>query len=426
MSRGFEVELEDELEFEAEDEDEALNGLGRSGMLGEEELEGAHELEDEYEAEDELEGEFEDEFESELEGEFEDEMESEDEYEIEGEDEYEGEDEDEAFLGGLAQRAGSFLGEGEDEWEAESEEEYFFGKIGRFIKRNSGFLKKIAKIAGPLVATAVGGPAAGALARAVTSQLEGEFEDELEGELEEMATAPVTGSQAYAEYLAAKASTTESESEAEAFAGSAVTLTLSARDLRQLQEMLPYLIRGASVLTRVLHRNPRTRPAVRLLPGIVNSAARTLATHAAMGTIRPADIGAVLAGSARRVLSDPRYQMGAARRHARGLAYAKRHRIHTRRGYGTGGRSRPGTYRTSPNARRHTNTITRRPAHVHTVSRNTRVTRPRAGYMRVVTPMVIRPRGGHPARTVRVVSDVRIPRGAVVAGKSASLTGKRR
>jgi hypothetical protein len=46
--------------------------------------------------------------------------------------------------------------------------------------------------------------------------------------------------------------------------------------------------------------------------------------------------------------------------------------------------------------------------------------------MRVVTPMVIRPRGGHPARTVRVVSDVRIPRGAVVAGKSAKLTGNRR
>jgi hypothetical protein len=424
MSRGFEVELEDELEFEAEDEDEALNGLGRSAMLGEEELEGARELEDEYEAEDELEGEFEDEFESELEGEFEDEMESEDEYEIEGEDEYEGEDE--AFLGGLAQLAGSYLGEGEDEWEAESEEEYFFGKIGRFIKRNAGFLKKIAKIAGPLVATAVGGPAAGALAKAVTSQLEGEFEDELEGELEEMVTSPVTGSQAYAEYLAAKASTTESESEAEAFAGSAVALTLSARDLRQLQEMLPYLIRGASVLTRVLHRNPQSRPAVRLLPGIVNSAARTLATHAAMGTIRPADIGAVLAGSARRVLSDPRYQMGAARRHARGLAYAKHHRIHTRRGQWTAGRSRPGTYRTHTHGQRRVSTITRRPNHVHTVSRNTRVARPRAGYMRVVTPMVIRPRGGHPARTVRVVSDVRIPRGAVVAGKSAKLTGNRR
>jgi hypothetical protein len=95
-------------------------------------------------------------------------------------------------------------------------------------------LRKIAKVAGPMIATAVGGPAAGAAARLLTRQLEGEFEDEMEAELEEMATAPITPTQAYAEYLAAKAATSESESEAEAFAGSAITISLTPRDRRRL------------------------------------------------------------------------------------------------------------------------------------------------------------------------------------------------
>ena len=54
-----------------------------------------------------------------------------------------------------------------------------------------------------------------------------------------MATAPVTARQAEAEYLAARAAATESESEAEAFVGSAVAMTLSPRDRRELEELLP-------------------------------------------------------------------------------------------------------------------------------------------------------------------------------------------
>ena len=74
----------------------------------------------------------------------------------------------------MAQIAGSLLGEGEDEVEGEDEEEYFFKKIGRFVKRHSGLLRRYAKIAGPMIATAVGGPAAGAAARLLTRQLEEE------------------------------------------------------------------------------------------------------------------------------------------------------------------------------------------------------------------------------------------------------------
>ena len=413
MTQAYDRELEDELELESEDE--ALSGA--TSLLREDEYESEYELEAEYEAEEELEGSFEDEFSHELLGEFEDELEGEDEYEIEGEEELE--DEDEAFLGGLAQIAGSLLGEGEDELEAEGEEEFFFKKIGRFVKRHSGLLKKIAKIAGPMIATAVGGPAAGAAARLLTRQLEGEFEDEMEAELEELATAPITPSQAFGEYLAAKAATTESESEAEAFAGSAVTISLTARDRARLENMLPHLLRGASVLTRVLYRNPGSRPAIRLVPGIVASAGQTLARHSAGGAIRPADVAAVLGGVTRRVLTDPRWQSGAVRRHARGLAH-----VHRRRRWARGGALPPGQRRRYYSGR--PVTIRRRPTHTHTMPTTGRVTRPRTGFVRVVTPVRVPARGGHPARTIRVVSDVKVPRGAVPAGRTATIAGRRR
>jgi len=415
MTQAYDRELEDELELETEDE--ALGGATSS--LREDEYEGEYELEAEYEAEEELEGAFEDEFSRELLGEFEDEyeIEGEDEYEVEGEDELE--DEDEAFLGGLASLAGSLLGEGEDELEGEDEEEYFFKRIGRFVKRHSGVLKKIAKIAGPMIATAVGGPAAGAAARLLTRQLEGEFEDEMEAELEELATAPITASQALGEYLAAKAATTESESEAEAFAGSAVSISLTARDRARLENMLPHLVRGAAVLTRVLHRHPGSRQAVRLVPGIVASTGQTLARHSAGGAIRPADVAAVLGGVTRRVLTDPRWQSGAVRRHARGLAHVHRRRRSARRGVLPPGQRRR-YYGGRPL------TIKRRPTNVHAMPRTGRVTRPRTGFMRVVTPVRLPGRGGNPPRTVRVVSDVKVPRGAVPAGRSATIAGRRR
>ena len=419
----LEDETEDEWEIEGEVEgEEFLGGLASiaGSLLGE----GEEEVESEWEAEDELEGMYEDELEEELEDEFEDEDES----------------ESEEFLGGLANIASSFLGEGEDEWEdeaededewevegewedeaeaeAEAEAEYFFGKAWRFLKKHKNVFKKIAKVAGPLIATAVGGPGAGALARAVTSQLEGEMEAELEAELEEMATAPISPSQAMGEYLAARAAVTESEAEAEAFIGSAVTMSLTARDRRQLEALLPQLLKGATVLTRILRRNPATAQGVRLVPGIVDSSMRTLARLAATGRpIRPADVGAVLGGSTRRVLGDPRWQYSVTRRHARGLAHVRRNRQHRLGGHGRG-------YR--PSYRRGAATAHRRPVHTRSVTARGRVGRPRPGFVRVVTPVRVPARGGRPSRTLRVVSDVRVPRGAVPAGRPASVAGRRR
>jgi hypothetical protein len=174
------------------------------------------------------------------------------------------------------------------------------------------------------------------------------------------------------------------------------------------------------VLTRILRRHPATRQGVRLVPGIMDSSMRTLARHAATGRpIRPADVGAVLGASTRRVLGDPRWQSSVTRRHARGLAHVHRHRLHWRhhrhgRGY------RPTTYR------RGTTTLRRRPVHTRAISSRGRVGRPRPGFVRVVTPVRVPSRGGRPSRTVRVVSDVKVPRGAVPAGRPATVAGRRR
>jgi hypothetical protein len=421
----FEDEWEQELEEEWEDEgeDEAFfGGLAKiAGSLlgggGDGEMEDEIEGEVEGEAEDELEGEYEDEYENELEMEFED------------------EDEDEAFFGGLAKIAGSLLGgggDGEMEDEIEGEAEEFFRNIGAALRRAAPMLKRIAKVAGPLVATAVGGPAAGMLARAVTSQLEGE----LEAELEDMATAPVSPRQALGEYLAARAATTESEAEAEAFSGSAVTVMLSEGDRQALERLLPHLLQGAAALTRILRRNPQTRPAVRLVPGIVDSATRAvIRQQQSDGSVAPGAIGPALADSTRRVLSDPRLQSAAARRHARGLAYAYRRRRYGRRrrgyrsyrSYGpTYGRGYGGYGGSGRRPRGAVQTIRRQPSTVRTVDRGSRLTRPPRGFVRVVTPVRVPSSGGQPPRTVRVVSDVRVPRGAVPAGRPVGVAARRR
>jgi hypothetical protein len=411
-------------------------------------------LSSDLEIEGELEDEFEGELEDEIEGELEDEWEGEDEDEAflgalggiarglggllgegEEEDEWEGEEEDEAFLGalgGIARGLGGLLGEGEeeDEWEGEDEDEAeeFFKGLGRAFRVASPFLRVLAKTAGPLIATAVGGPAAGMIARKLTAQLEGEGEDEVEAEFEDMATAPVPASQALGEYFAAQAASAESESEAEAFAGVASYMALSSRDRRDLERMLPALLRGSAVITRLLHGNRRTRQAVRLVPGIVDAAGRTLSRRIAAGEpVGSADVGQVLGASARRVFSGGTARQAVMRRHARGLAHARRHRgHHGRYGYQHGQRR---GYRTSYGTGRrphHAGTVRRQPARSAVVAHGGVVPRPRPGTVRVVTPVRVPSRGGRPAHTVRVVSDVRVPRGAVAAGRPAAVSAPRR
>jgi hypothetical protein len=409
------------------------------------------EYESEFDTEDEAEWEFEDE------AEFEDEYEDEDffpglggvvnaiggmlgEEEGEGEDEAEFEDEyeDEAFLGLLgpiARIAGGLLGggggDGESEGDDEAEAEEFFKQLKGAFRKAAPFLKTLAKTAGPLVATAIGGPAAGAVARAVTSQLEGELEEELEAEFEEMAAAPLASSQTFAEYLAAQAAATESEAEAEALGGAAAFAAISPDDRLELERLLPHLLRGAAAITRILHGNRNTRPAVRLVPGITDTAARTIAKRVATGEpIGPVELGQVMGAATTRALTPGSAPQAALRRHARGLARARR-RYHGsgRRGYGRRGYSAGYPRRSRTVGRRYgtgrTATVRRQPVRSRTVGTGGRVPRPKPGFVRITTPVRVPPKAGRPARVVRVVSDVRVPRGAMPAGRPTSAAGRR-
>jgi len=263
----------------------------------------------EFELEGELEGEFE--FEGEGEGEFEFEGEGEFEFEGEGEFEFEGE--------------GELEFEAEGEYEGEFEGEQFFGRafrrigrgIGGFVRRAAPVLRSVARVAAPLVGTAVGGPLGGMIGRAAGSMLEGEgeFEYEMEGEFElegegeyelEGEMEAMTSSQATAEFMAAVAARAQSEAEAEAMAGAATVASIRGQDLATLRRVLPSMVEGTAVLTRVLRRRRSTRPAVRVVPTIVRRTASTLVRRAAAGqpvTRRAA--ARVMAQQTRTVLSRP-------------------------------------------------------------------------------------------------------------------------
>jgi hypothetical protein len=266
------------------------------------------------------------ELEGEIEGEFEDELEMEGEVEGEFEDELEME--------------GEIEGEFEFEMEGEDEGEEFFRRLRRIASRAAPILRRVARVAAPMVGTAVGGPLGGMIARAAASQLEGEvelevegeFEDEIEGEFEDEAMAPMTSNQALAEFMAAVASTAQTEAEAEAMVGAATVISLSPRDRRILRGVLPHLVRGTAVLTRILRGRRSTRDAVRAVPTIVNRTARTLARRANAGQpITRRAAARAMATQTRNVLARPRASANAIQRNARATRAVARNARRTQR-----------------------------------------------------------------------------------------------
>jgi hypothetical protein len=292
MSSIQEHELESEFEqelHETEGEHEGLLGNIVGGLLGE----GESELE--------LEGEFE----HELEGEFEHEHEHEGEFEFEH--------------------------EHEGEFELETGEQ-FFGGIGKFLKRAAPILKQVARAAAPIVGTAIGGPfgtALGGIASNLLKEHELEGEMELEGETEfehehehehesehevahEIASHESTMHEALAEMMAEAASHEAHEGQAEAMMGASVMTVISPRDRRTLRRLLPHLVSGAAVLTRILRRRRITRPAVRAVPTIMRRTVRSLKRQAAAGRpITRRTAARTAARQVRRVLGSPR-ALGAA------------------------------------------------------------------------------------------------------------------
>ena len=234
------------------------------------------------------------------------------EFELVGEEEFELEDEFEGLhgLGELGEDEFETEWEAEGEWAHEDGEE-FFG-IG---KKLWGLAKKvpwrsIAKTVAPMVGTAVGGPLGGMLGKAASSLLEGElegeyeFEDEYEDEYEYEYEAQVNPA---AELMAAVASQARTDAEAEAMAGAATLLSISPADRTELRTVLPYLVRGSAVLTRMLRGTPEARHGIRVMPEIVRRTSHSLARRSATG--RPVTRKAaarVMASQTRKVLGNPR------------------------------------------------------------------------------------------------------------------------
>jgi hypothetical protein len=236
----------------------------------------------------------------------------------------EGEAESEFELGGMGELESELEGEFEGEGELELESgEQFFG----FLKKAAPFLKRIARVAAPIVGTAIGGPFGAALGGVASKLLseqeleaegESEFEAEFEGELEfeheseheiahEIASHELTMHEALAEMMAEAASHEMHEGQAEAMVGASVMTVLSPRDRRALSHVLPHLICGAAVLTRILRRRRLTRPAVRAVPTIMRRTVRSLKRQAAAGRpISRRTAARTAARQVRRVLGSPR------------------------------------------------------------------------------------------------------------------------
>jgi hypothetical protein len=180
-----------------------------------------------------------------------------------------------------------------------------FGKsrtLADFINSGAPLLKTTAKMAAPMVSRAIGGPFGGMAARMLARMLqEGETElgdlhklgSEFEVETElreglhetvaEILNHELEYHEALAEMMAEAAEREQHEADAEALAGAAVVTLISPADQVALRQVLPHLVRGTAVLTRILRARPGTRPVVRALPTIVRRTVRTLKQHASAG-----------------------------------------------------------------------------------------------------------------------------------------------
>jgi hypothetical protein len=258
------------------------------------------------------------------EGESEDELES----ELEGEGEYEDEGEGEGILGAIGSALGGLLGEGESEGELELEHgEQFFGGLGKLLRRAAPVLRSVAKVALPVVASAFGpaGTVVGGLASKLLGEgeMEGELEDELgahemEGESEaemEIANHEYTTHEALAEMMAGEAAHEMHEGEAEAAVGASVVTTLSPRDRRAFQRILPNLVRATALITRLLRRRRVSRPFVRVMPTVVRRTIKSLKRQAAQGRPITKRVAArTMARHVRQVIARPRVCAAALRR----------------------------------------------------------------------------------------------------------------
>jgi hypothetical protein len=226
-------------------------------------------------------------------------------------------------LEGLGELEGEHEHEHEHEGEHEHEHEQFFGGLAKLAARafRSPALRRIASQAARSALQSL------APQGEHEHELEGEHEHELEGELNPVRKVYTDAMMEHMAHIAA-----ESESEHEAaeallplipmVASKLVPLAMRAlprlgarvapRLVSRVMRVAPQLTRGIGQVTRTLHRNPRTRPLIRMLPTIARRTTAQLLRGVARGRrISPAYAVRTLAQQTARVLGSPRRCMHA-------------------------------------------------------------------------------------------------------------------
>jgi len=123
----------------------------------------------------------------------------------------------------------------------------------------------------------------------------------------EIAAHPLSHNEALAEMMAEAACREAHEGEAEAMAGAATLTVISPKDRRALRRILPHMVRGTAILTRILRRRRVTRPMVRAVPSIMRRTVKDLKRQAARGIpITRKRAARAAAKQVRKVLSSPK------------------------------------------------------------------------------------------------------------------------
>ena len=182
----------------------------------------------------------------------------------------------------------------ESELEGDRESEQFFGALANLARRGAGWLtapgspQRQAALTLARQAINRGVPALGRWRGGQTASWLGGLLPQQEYEWEsELEISPIRKiyPDAMMEHLGHAAAEAHGEAEAESLAGAMIPL--AARVVPQaaptLMRAMPGLVSGVAGVVRRLHRDPCTRPLVRVVPAIVRGTAANIAQNAARG-----------------------------------------------------------------------------------------------------------------------------------------------
>jgi hypothetical protein len=137
--------------------------------------------------------------------------------------------------------------------------------------------------------------------------------------------APSSYNEMVAELMGEVAASAHSEQEAEAMAGASTAAIVSSSDSAALRRVLPHMVRGTAILTRILRSQRSTRPAVRAVPSIVRGSVKRLRRRAARGLpVTRKAAARAMAAQTRQVLGRPANCAKAIAHNVRASQVAKR------------------------------------------------------------------------------------------------------